>query len=82
MTEERRSLLRSVAAWERQLAIRRTTVLGVTLWMAFRAMEWAGNYAMTTHETNGIEAAAVIAAVTAPVTYMLKAVFDTYTASK
>lgn len=76
------SVLSSILEWERKLALRRTTVLFVTLWMTYRAFEWAAHYATTTSETSGLEAAAIIAAVTAPISYLQKTVFEAYISSK
>ena len=82
VTEERRSMLRSMVEWERKLALRRSTVLFITLWMTYRAFDWAAKYAMSGMETNGLEAAAIIAAVTMPVTYLQKVVFEAYISAK
>lgn len=76
------SVLSSILEWERKLAMRRTTVLFVTLWMTYRAFDWAAHYALTTSDTNGFEAAAIIAAVTAPISYLQKTVFEAYISSK
>lgn len=75
------SALSSVLAWERKLAIRRSVVLFVTLWMTWRAFEWATLYAVST-SLDGLGAAAMIAAVTAPVTYLQKVVFEAYISAK
>lgn len=82
MTEDRRRLINTVMEWENKLGIRRSTVLFVTLWMTARAFEWAATYATTTSLTSGIEAAAIIAAVTAPITYLQTAVFKAYISAK
>lgn len=76
------TVLTTLLEWERKLALRRTTVLFVTLWMTYRAFEWAAHYAMSGMETNGMEAAAIIAAVTAPICALQAAVFKTYADSK
>lgn len=76
------SILTALADIERTLAVRRSTVLFVTLWMTYRAFEWAAHYATSGMETNGAEAAAIILAVTAPVTYLQKVVFEAYISSK
>lgn len=68
--------------WERKLAIRRTLVLFITLWMTWKSFYWATVYAMSGIETNGVEAAAIIAAVTMPISYLQKAVFGQYIDSK
>lgn len=74
--------LTAILEWERRLAIRRSTVLFMTLWMTWRAFEWAAAYATTTSLTSGLEAAAIIAAVTAPITYLQTAVFKAYISAK
>ena len=76
------TLLGTILAWETKLGVRRTVVLFVTLWMTYRAFEWAAKYAISGMETNGLEAAAIIAAVTAPITYLQKTVFESYIKSK
>ena len=75
-------VLAAVLEWERKLMIRHTVVLFVTLWMTFRAFEWAARYAVSGMETNGLEAAAIIAAVTAPISYLQKVVFEAYIGAK
>jgi hypothetical protein len=75
-------ILQDILEWERKLAIRRSTVLFVTLWMTYRAFEWAAGYANSTSLTSGLEAAAIIAAVTAPITYLQTAVFKAYISAK
>lgn len=75
-------LLSTALIWERKLAVRRSVVLFSTLWMTYRAFEWAANYALSTSETNGLEAAAIIAAVTAPISYLQKSVFEAYISAK
>jgi len=70
--------------WERKLAVGRTIVLFVTLWMTWRAYEWATVYAAATLtiDLNGIKAATTIAAVTFPITYLQKVVLEEYIKSK
>jgi hypothetical protein len=50
--------------------------------MTYRAFEWAAGYANSTSLTSGLEAAAIIAAVTAPITYLQTAVFKAYISAK
>ena len=66
--------------WEEKLAVRRTIVLFVTLWMTYKCFDWAAQFALTT--AKGAEAALIIGAVTAPITYLQKVVFDAYLAAK
>lgn len=68
-------------AWEQKLAVRRSTVLFVTLWMTYKAFAWAAVYASSL-PTVDAGAALLIAAVTAPVTYLQKVVFEAYIAAK
>ena len=79
---ERRSTLNTVMEWEHRLGIRSSGVLFVTLWMTYRAFDWAAHYALSGMETNGAEAAAIILAVTAPITYLQKVVFEAYLGAK
>lgn len=80
--QDRRRLINTVMEWENRLGIRRSTVLFTTLWMTYRAFDWAANYASATSLTSGLEAAAIIAAVTAPITYLQTAVFKAYISAK
>lgn len=70
--------------WEKKLAIRRTLVLFTTLWMTWEAFAWAKVYAESTIaiDMQGIKAAATIAAVTFPITYLQKVVLEAYIKSK
>ena len=70
--------------WEKKLALRRSVVLFVTLWMSYRAFDWATQYAAATLtvDINGLKAATTIAAVTFPITYLQKVVFEEYIKSK
>lgn len=74
----------TVVLWEEKLAVRRTAVLFMTLWMTWRAFTWAAAYASAMSATNEtmLAAAAMIAAVTAPITYLQAAVFKAYIESK
>lgn len=55
----------------------RSGVLYVTVWMTWEAFKWAGIFATTTDKT-GIEVAAIIAAVTAPISVLQGYVFKVY----
>lgn len=57
-----------------------TVTLCITLWMTFEAYAWAGKFAYYSSDKsiNSLEIAAIIAAVTAPITYLQKAVFEIY----
>jgi hypothetical protein len=55
--------------------------LYVTLWMTYHAYVWAGDFAFHTDKA-GLEVALIIGAVTAPITYLQKVVFDTYSSSR
>lgn len=71
---------------EQRLGVRRTAVLFCTLWMTWKAYDWAAQFAyvVVVKADNNLmlASAALIAAVTAPITYLQKAVFETYIASK
>lgn len=70
--------------WEEKIGLRRTYVLGVTLWMSWRAFDWAAQFANVNgvNGTDSIAIAAIITAVTAPVSYLQVAVFKAYIESK
>lgn len=70
--------------WEEKLAVRRSAVLFITLWMTWRAFTWAAQYASAATVTgdSAVAVAAMIAAVTAPITYLQAAVFKAYIESK
>lgn len=76
--------IETVAKWEEKLAIRRTAVLFITLWMTWRAFDWAGEYVASVGADKDamLAAAAMVAAVTAPITYLQAAVFKAYIESK
>lgn len=59
----------------------RALTLYVTLWMTWRAFAWAAAFAHTT-TLDGLATAAVIGAVTAPISYLQKTVFDAYMRGK
>lgn len=58
-------------------AVIRRIVLFVTLWMTWRSFAWAAQFADHTTRT-GMDSAAMIAAVTAPVSALLGAVVKFY----
>lgn len=78
--------------WERfaeaeaRLGVRRTVVLMATLWMTWKSYEWAAQFAyvaMVKADTQTMLAAGgLIAAVTAPISYLLKAVLEIYAGAK
>jgi hypothetical protein len=78
--------LEDFTAWEEKLGLRRSVVLFVTLWMTWISFEWAAAFAyvVVVKADNNLmlAAAALIAAVTAPVTYLQVAVFKAYIESK
>jgi len=77
--------IETVAKWEGMLGVRRTTVLMVTVWMTWRAFTWAAEFASHVSLSSGdssLAAAAIIAAVTAPISMLQAAVFKAYLNSK
>lgn len=74
------------AAVEQRLGLRRSLVLFVTLWMTYKAYDWAAQFAyvvMVKADNNLMLAAAgLVVAVTAPITYLQKVVFEAYITSK
>ena len=75
---------RSVWSWcERKNFISvHSFTLYVTLFMTWEAFRWAAEYAMRTSATNALQDAAIIGAVTAPISYLQKAVFEIYSKSR
>lgn len=81
------TLLDRVIEWEERLAVRRSAVLFVTLWMTWRSFAWATVYAESVlrgspNNEGALGAAALIAAVTAPIGMLQTAVFKAYIESK
>lgn len=66
---------------ESAIGLRRTIVLFLSIWLAYDSYQWAAQFATWTDRT-GIEVAAIIGAVTAPVSWIVIAVFKTYTEGK
>lgn len=67
--------------WVDQYLVVRRLVLGIAIWMTWAVSEWAMWFA-TGNARNGIEMAAIIAAVTAPVTAFGAYVFKVYAEGK
>lgn len=63
--------------WIDSRSIIRRIVLFVTLWMTWESFMWAAQFAETTSKT-GVEVAAIIAAVTAPVAALQAFIFKVY----
>ena len=59
----------------------RSGVLYVTVWMTWLAFHWAADFAMTTDKA-GLDVAAIIGAVTAPISLLQAAVFRVYAESR
>ena len=76
-----KDLVSYLVSIEARLAIRRTLVLAFAIWMTWRAYEF-GVWFATGNSRNGIEIAAIIAAVTAPITLFAGTVFKTYVEGK
>ena len=66
---------------ESKLAIWRRMTMVFALWMTWRAFEFGVWFAVG-NERNGVEIAAIIAAVTAPITLFAGTVFKTYVEGK
>lgn len=78
------SILSLISRWWTfvdERGIVRRTVLGVAIWMTWRVSVWAMGYAETSPRP-GVDIAAIIAAVTAPVTLFAGAIFRAYTESR
>lgn len=67
--------------WIDRHAVIRRAVLGTAIWMTWAVSEWAMWFAVD-NARNGMEIAAIIAAVTAPVTVFGGYVFKVYAESK
>lgn len=63
--------------WIDQRSIVRRIVLFITLWMTWAAFQWAASFAVTSAKA-GIDIAAIIAAVTAPISVLQGYVFKVY----
>lgn len=64
--------------WVDNRSVVRRIVLFITLWMTWVAFNWAGIYALAMADKSGLEAAAIIAAVTAPISVLQGYVFKIY----
>lgn len=78
--------LQTFSDLEQKLGIRRSVVLFVTLWMTWRAFTWAAEYASALvalgSTDSWVAAAAMIAAVTAPISMLQASVFKAYIEAK
>lgn len=63
--------------WVDHRSVVRRVVLFVTLWMTWAAFHWAATFAATSDKL-GIDIAAIIAAVTAPISVLQGYVFRVY----
>lgn len=74
------------ATVEERLGLRRTAVLFITLWMTWKAFDWAAQYAyvvmVKADNSLMLAASGLVIAVTAPIAYLQKAVFESYISSK
>lgn len=70
-------------AWadQRSFVSVRAFTLYVTLWMTWEAFQWAAQYAYAT-QLDGLGTAAVVAAVTAPISVLQGFIFKVYAESK
>ena len=67
--------------WIDKRGIVRRLVLAVAIWMTWRVSVWAMGFAAVADQP-GVEVAAIIAAVTAPVTLFAGSVFKAYVESR
>lgn len=67
--------------WIDTRAIVRRTILFSTFWMTWEAFQWAAEFAETTTKS-GMEVAAIVAAVTAPIAALQGYVFKIYAATR
>lgn len=74
------AILRATSRWwdfVDNRGIVRRIVLGIAIWMTWRAADWSMSYAEQWH-TDGLQSAALVAAVQAPITMFCAAVFRHY----
>jgi hypothetical protein len=64
--------------WVDDRLIVRRIVLFITLWMTWFAFHWSAEFALVVLDKPGLEAAAIIAAVTAPISVLQGYVFKVY----
>lgn len=67
--------------WIDSRGIVRRVSLGFTFYMTYVSFKWAIEYAAAS-KLPGLEVAAVVAAVLAPISYLQKAVFEAYIGSR
>lgn len=67
--------------WIDQRGVVRRVVLGIAVWMTWRAHVWATAFAAASDKP-GLEVAAIIAAATAPLTLFTASVFKAYVESR
>lgn len=67
--------------WIDKRGIVRRVVLGIAVWMTWRATVWATAFAAASDKP-GLEVAAIIAAATAPLTLFTASVFKAYVESR
>lgn len=70
-----------LAKLDQLLGIRRSLVLFITLYLTWECYRWASEFAVGSDRT-GIDIAAIIAAVTAPISLLQASVFKAYLESK
>lgn len=73
--------LERFAKLDAALGVRRTVVLFLSIWLTYDSYQWAAQFATWTERT-GIEVAAIVGAVTTPVSWIVIAVFKTYAEGK
>jgi len=69
---------RTLWAWVEQHHIDSLAVIGVTLWLTVRVIEWAMEYADLHYDIAGLQVAAIIGAVLTPWGIMQAALFKFY----
>lgn len=83
-----RSTVLKIGLIERELGVRRTAILVLTAYLTLHSYTWSIEYAKLVLQqgqlTNDVAAgaAAIIFAVTAPVSWLMKVVFSSYISSK
>ena len=81
------SFVESFVKIESALGLRRSAVLAITLWITVKSYFWAAEFAYAAIKTGfnnetALATGAIILAVTGPISYLQKVVFDSYIGSK
>ena len=90
MIQRALSTLDEIVLWDEKLALRRSAVLAITIWITIKSFFWAAEFAYFVARNTGgplsndaaLAAGGIILAVLGPISFLQKAVFDAYITSK